>query len=516
MKAKGLQSLDRWILGGLAALFVLLPNWVGLKLTDFAAPLISNNPHLDSGRVFDIFTGQKFVVLMILGGLVLALFAYRTWADREELAPSPFHGPLLVLLLGILVSLAASPYPWIAAVGVPRHTMLGSLTWLIDLALFFTALHTAGRVAGSGRTLLWALAPFTVLNGSLVTIWFCGTDLMGIQAVREFFYPPGKVTLSGGGALITTLGNQNYASGLGAVVTAGFLVYGMLARSSRERWGAVGVSLFGFAMVIGSLSTSGFLTLALLVPVGFGLAAWLGGGRRALLSGAVALVGFALVLGLFGVRNPRVWNETVGGIGGLLSATVDAAAGASGESGGQASGAQAGLPPEVQLPPYVETAGTGRFYIWKETVKLALQRPFTGWGMDTIAYVFPQNDPAGGQRQLVVKPHNTYLAVLYGSGVVGFLGLVGVLAVGAWSGLRAAARRELDPAQAALLAAAAAYLVQGLVNDGMLGMSTVFWVVSGAAVAVSGAGTADHAQGRAEGGSTRSRGSARAGRAATR
>lgn len=480
------RALDRWILVGLASLVALLPNWVGLKLTDFAAPTINNNPHLDSGGVFDIFTGQKFLVLMVLGGVTLALFAYRTWADRGDLEPSPLHIPLLMMLAGILLSLAASPFPWIALTGVPRHTMLGSLTWIVDLGLFFVALHTAGRVAGAPRILLWAFAPFALINGVLVTIWFYGTDLMGMEAVRLFFYPPGKVTLTGIGALITTLGNQNYASGLGAVVTAGFFVYGMLAGSARERWASVACAWFGFAMVAGSLSSSGFVTLLVVTPVGLGLAAWLAATnrRQALITGAAALAGFAVVLAVFAAQNPRVWSETAGGVGSLLSATVDgtAAEGAGSAAGGAGSGPDAALPPEVRLPPYLETAGTGRVYIWKETVKLALQRPFTGWGMDTIAYTFPQNDPAGGQRQLVVKPHSIYLAVLYGSGFFGFAGLVGLLAVGAWRGLTGVFRRELDPARTALLAAVGAYLVQGLVNDGMLGMSTLFWVAAGVAL----------------------------------
>lgn len=485
MKARTLATLDRWILWGLVALVALLPNWVGLKLTDYAAPTINNNPHLDSGMLFDIFTGQKFILLMVAGGVVLALFAYRTWADRGDLEPSPFHIPLLLMLLGILLALVTSPFPWIALTGVPRHTMLGSLTWVMDLGLFFVALHTAGRVGpGGARSLLWALAPFVVLNGILVTIWFYGTDLMANPAVRDFFYPPGKVKLTGGGALITTLGNQNYASGLGAVVTAAFFLYAMLAREARERWAAVLLAWFGFAMVAGSLSSSGFVTLLVVTPVGLGLAAWLAADRRqALVTCGAALAGFAVVLAVFAAQNPRVWRETAGGVGGLLSATVDGTGSdGSGSAAAAPGGAQANLPPEVQLPPYVETAGTGRVYIWKETVKLALQRPLTGWGMDTLAYTFPQNDPAGGQRQLVVKPHNTYLAVLYGAGFIGFVGFAGLLLVGAWLELRALVARSIDPARAALLAPAAAYLVQGLVNDGMLGMSTLFWVAAGVAL----------------------------------
>ena len=68
-------------------------------------------------------------------------------------------------------------------------------------------------------------------------------------------------------------------------------------------------------------------------------------------------------------------------------------------------------------------AGSGRGYIWVNTVELIADKPLLGHGANTLVYYYPHTDLNKNQkmmqiRTLVDKPHNTYLGIAFDFGLV--------------------------------------------------------------------------------------------------
>ena len=65
---------------------------------------------------------------------------------------------------------------------------------------------------------------------------------------------------------------------------------------------------------------------------------------------------------------------------------------------------------------------TGRGYIWSRTLPIVLEKPLLGYGGDTFALYFPQNDLLGKANtyntfnMYVDKPHNMYLQMVVNFG----------------------------------------------------------------------------------------------------
>lgn len=466
----------------LLLLHCLLPALILIKTFQYTAPAITNIEVLDTGFRFEIYMEWKFTLLLWFTGALLALFLYKAALPRHELEPSPFHGPLLLLVGAILLSLLVSPYQGIALAGFPKELRTGSLTWLASLALFMIAAHSPA-LRRRPEALFYTLIPFLLVNLPLTHLWFFGVDLAQSPGFMEFLYPSSKVTISIPRAPITSLGNQNYSSGLGGAMAALFLGAALLVPGQRRQWAYLSLSLLSFALTVASLSSSGFLAFsatALLLAA----TAWLRGERRQLLRvGGAALLGCALILGLYSLRNPLVWNETLG----LYPTMVRDLAGTQAPPD-PAPAAEPLIPP---APVDAPSGATGRFTIWKNTWELARQRPWFGWGLDTLAYTYPQGDHFTGREFVTDKPHSLYMDLLYGTGFTGLAGFGALVLVLLWQSVRYLWREpKPDPHLVGLLAGVAAYLVQGLVNDAQVGTLPLFLTWMGLSTGLLRAGSA--------------------------
>ena len=81
-----------------------------------------------------------------------------------------------------------------------------------------------------------------------------------------------------------------------------------------------------------------------------------------------------------------------------------------------------------------ESFASGRGYIWSRSIPLLKKAIFIGYGPDTFIYIFPQNDIVGKLNYgaiwaIISKPHNWYLQIALGYGV---LSLICILALIIW------------------------------------------------------------------------------------
>jgi tetratricopeptide (TPR) repeat protein len=87
------------------------------------------------------------------------------------------------------------------------------------------------------------------------------------------------------------------------------------------------------------------------------------------------------------------------------------------------------------LFPWAQWArATLRPQLWAESLRLILQRPFTGWGPGSFPLALQEHESAGfaqalGQAQFAEHPHNWVLSILHEAGILGLVAFAFLLAV---------------------------------------------------------------------------------------
>ncbi|MGN1119012.1 MAG: O-antigen ligase family protein, partial [Oscillospiraceae bacterium] len=123
-----------------------------------------------------------------------------------------------------------------------------------------------------------------------------------------------------------------------------------------------------------------------------------------------------------------------------------------------------------------EKVGSGRGYIWSRTIPLLKNCLVTGYGADTFAYYFPQNDFLakyyaydGEMNMIVDKVHNMYVQTLFSNGLIALIAMLFIFVWYLVDSLRLyALRKEYRETQiygAAVMLAVVGYLAAGMFND---------------------------------------------------
>jgi hypothetical protein len=138
----------------------------------------------------------------------------------------------------------------------------------------------------------------------------------------------------------------------------------------------------------------------------------------------------------------------------------------------------------------IETIGSSRGYIWSRTIPLILKKPILGYGPDTFAVYFPQydymgkyNNYEGRMWELVDKPHNLYLQIAFSTGIpslIAFLVFIGMYFI---SSIKVYFNNNYDDISSiigvGIFVAIVSYLVAGILNDSVVSVAPVFWVLLG-------------------------------------
>jgi hypothetical protein len=296
-----------------------------------------------------------------------------------------------------------------------------------------------------------------------------------------------------------------------------------------------------FSIVVASLSSSGFLVALVSAPVIVAASLAMRFSWRRVSIAAAALAVCAAVYVPLAAQSPIVFEETFGMFKALKRTSVPQAlsnapplseplsapaaplnepplseplsapaaslsappaillanAGQAGPGSGQPQAGDSPIPkvsvPEV--PPASVAPGSGRLYIWPRALKLIMERPLLGYGMDTLTYVFPQHDVEkiagmGHYNVYITKPHNIYIGYAYGAGIPALLSFLAVCALSLCRFARFLARSRRDCIQppafvVCFMAAWVAYLVQGFVNDDLISTAPIWWTLGGIAFGLS-------------------------------
>lgn len=133
--------------------------------------------------------------------------------------------------------------------------------------------------------------------------------------------------------------------------------------------------------------------------------------------------------------------------------------------------------------------GTGRGYIWLNSLPIILENPIFGCGAGQFAYHFPQNDIVGllnvhGNAALLTdKPHCMYIgyAVSYGIPALGIA--LAIFFVVLKKGFICCLDKTTASPEiyAGLIGSVVCFLLMGIVNDSTPAVSPLFWIIAGVA-----------------------------------
>ena len=129
--------------------------------------------------------------------------------------------------------------------------------------------------------------------------------------------------------------------------------------------------------------------------------------------------------------------------------------------------------------------GTGRVYIWSRTMPLLRDTVLLGRGPDTFMLYFPQGDYVGRYngswdfKAIFDKPHNMYLNIAFGSGVLSLVAFLGLICLYLIQGFRVYRKRAgdslADTAGRGIFAGVCGFLAAGMFYDGVTSVMPLFW-----------------------------------------
>lgn len=127
---------------------------------------------------------------------------------------------------------------------------------------------------------------------------------------------------------------------------------------------------------------------------------------------------------------------------------------------------------------------------WETGIRMALDRPFTGVGMDSYGNWYRAFRPdralidTPGARTVTNAAHNVVIDIFAFGGFPMLLSYLGILGIGIWAILKVTfRRREYDGIFVALATTWLAYQLQSIISINQIGLAVWGWVLVGALVA---------------------------------
>lgn len=140
-----------------------------------------------------------------------------------------------------------------------------------------------------------------------------------------------------------------------------------------------------------------------------------------------------------------------------------------------------------------EELASKRGYIWSRTFPLIKERPILGYGPDSFAIYFPQEDAVGKfkyfntAKKIVDKPHNFYLQQAVNTGLISLLAIILLFGLYFIRSLFLYYKTKnfsyYNILGLAFFSAFNAYAAAAFFNDSVISVAPVFWVILGLGIA---------------------------------
>ena len=380
-------------------------------------------------------TGAKLILFYAVWGSFLAALGFCALTGRLRLLRRPGPAQVLVLLywLASLVSALASPWRREALLGGPRDE------GLLTITLYAAAFLALSCFSVPGKRMLQVFAAAVTLNCLVALLQFMGLDPLGL-------YPEGLGWADRhtgyNGAFIGLTGNADFAA---AILSLAFPLCWTAALRLKRPLYLIPALLSLLVLILGETK----------------------GGLLGAVCGSVLALPVVLPLGKTGRKRLRLGILCAAALG-LALLWLLPLPGTLGE-------AHALLRGKAE-----DSFGSGRIYIWRNTLPLLRERLLTGGGPDTFSHrmtaVFTRIDENGKTiRRTIDCAHNEYLNILVNQGLPALLFYLAALLCSfvRWF------RRRGDAAAALAGAALLCYALQAFFGISTPPCTGFFWIVWG-------------------------------------
>ncbi|TQR21223.1 O-antigen ligase family protein [Psychrobacillus vulpis] len=473
---QSIKTIDKFIFYILLVAIAIIPLLIGAHTALFVSPDISGSGVSGTAYQTDIFTYFKFVALVILTIATIILFLYKLLFLNYKFKKDKVIYAIYAFIFFLLVSVIFSEYKTIAIWGMHnRHD--GAITYICFAMLMLIALNIK-YPKNALKIVTYALYPFIWINIIIALMTFYGKNIMLNETIHKILtiFDKSGVTFDERSILTGTLNQWNYMSGMSSIMVMIFLTLAIFQDSMRLRIINLLTALAAFATLLVSMSSSGFLSVAVMTLLMLVALFLKGNKKRGLLLFMSFLLIASLQIGILSTKNPKVWNESLGMFVKTNPFTKIEGALELFDNKTYAADKKLELP---VLPERGYAAGSGRIYIWSTMLELISERPLYGYGMDTILFHFPQNNlekraELWDEKGLVDKPHNMYLGILWGTGILGFLAFIIMLIIFTLPILKTIYKKssKTNSYFVALSMGFGAFLIQAIFNDSVIGLTT--------------------------------------------
>ncbi len=512
------KKIDKYIIFTALLMLLIIPI-ISYKYESLSiSPIVMDN-YYATGMKMDVFNFYKSLILYIGSGVIFSLFVYKVLYLDYKFKENKINIAVGIFAVGIILAAIFSDYKGIALLGnFDRHE--GALAWFSYLMVFFVIYNIDIKIKYL-KLFYVALYPFLIINAVLGVLNLYGYNVLKYDFIQMIL---GRNI---GGTLWTTLYNQNFSSGIcGVIFSLGFM-YLLLESNIKKNIFIIIGNLLSFTIVLTSLSTSGFLAIVLSVPLVLIVAFKFSEKKKIVIDIIITMSINSMIFSILNYKDPSVFKESLGifvqinQISNLIIpsiiilfvsalfvfkftnkkkvlnytiiATIVCICGSytiySYTLNKEAKAAEKN--PKVSIVRMQDTAlfqkleimSNGRAIIWQETIKLINKKPLVGQGFDTLPYTLDNDKQEGIYEKITIdKPHNIFLTVLYGSGIIGLLGFVGILIYIIRKSTYNLIDNKEDKIVYICLIGVVAYLVQGMLNDTFVGTSIIFWIIAGIGV----------------------------------
>lgn len=473
-----ISKIDKFIFLIFLIALTLIPIVIGAKSILFVSPLISGTGVTGTGYQLDFFTYFKFVILVILTIIAFLLFLYKLYFLNYKVKWNFVSWSIIVFLIALVLSAFFADYKSIALWGIyNRHD--GAITFICYAILMFIALNIT-YPQNALKKLVYTLYPFVWINVIISLLNLYGVNILQKSFFQKIFtlFLIDDMTINETSILTGTLNQWNYMSGYSAVMAIVFLTLVVFHGTVKSKLVNLFTAIAAFLTIIASISTSGFITL-LFMSLLLLVLIFIKANKKQSLIWFASFIIFAIIsTGVLSKHNPQVWTESVGFFTEANPfVQVEESLQKPLFDNNKVSAAEQELKLPV-LPERTLSGGSGRIYIWENMIPLIKERPMFGYGLDTLTYHFPQNDinKRDGfmyENVLIDKPHNLYMGILYGTGLLGFIGLLSIIVIYTYKLLIYTYKKSESPIICAFTLGWGAFLIQAIFNDSVIGATIV-------------------------------------------
>ena len=230
-----IERIDRLIFWLFLAALTLIPLVIGAKANLFVSPSISGTGITSSGYQLDFFTYFKFVSLLIITILSLAIFLYKVLFLNYKIKWNVLSFSIIAFIVLLTLSVIFAEYKSIALWGL-YNRYDGAITFISYAVLMFIAIHITYPKNALSK-LVYTLYPFVWINVIIALLNLYGVNILQNYNFHNIFtlFLIDETAINEGSVLTGTLNQWNYMSGYSAVMTIIFLTLAIFKGSIKSR-----------------------------------------------------------------------------------------------------------------------------------------------------------------------------------------------------------------------------------------------------------------------------------------